>query len=56
MSSDKTICVICAWRQTCNRKFQMDGATSTRCPDFTKDVTLRVQEDSEETTKDRTNN
>jgi hypothetical protein len=39
--SDKTICVVCAWRMTCNKKFSMDGATTTRCPDFTRDVTLK---------------
>ncbi|HMK37118.1 MAG TPA: hypothetical protein VK463_18745 [Desulfomonilaceae bacterium] len=38
---DKTLCVICAWRQTCNKKFSMDGATTTKCPDFTRDVTLK---------------
>lgn len=41
MSDDRTICVICAWRQNCNKKFSMDGATTTRCPDFTKDLTLK---------------
>jgi hypothetical protein len=39
---DRTLCVICAWRQTCNKKFCMDGATTTKCPDFTRDVTLRA--------------
>ena len=53
MSGDKTICVICAWRQTCNKKFLMDGASTTRCPDFTKDVTLR-SDDSEDSTEERT--
>lgn len=42
MSDDRTICVMCAWRQTCNKKFSMDGATSTRCPEYTKDITLAV--------------
>lgn len=37
----KTICVVCAWRPTCNKKFSMDGTTTTRCPDFTRDVTLK---------------
>jgi hypothetical protein len=46
MSDDKTICVICAWRKDCRKKFSMDGATTTRCPDFTKDITLK-REDSD---------
>jgi hypothetical protein len=42
MDSQKTICVICAWRQACNKKFSMDGATTTRCPDYTRDVMLKT--------------
>lgn len=48
MTNDQTICVICAWRLTCNKKFSMDGSSSTRCPDFTRDVTLKVTEGSDE--------
>ena len=44
MDSDRTICVICAWRQTCNKKFSMDGTTTTRCPDYTRDLTLQPRE------------
>ena len=54
MGSDKTICVICAWRQTCNKKFLMDGASTTRCPDFTKDVTLKIDYDPEDSTRNKT--
>jgi hypothetical protein len=41
MMDGKTLCVVCAWRSTCNKKFLMDGATTTKCPDFTRDVTLK---------------
>ncbi|MEJ2717865.1 MAG: hypothetical protein P8182_12105 [Deltaproteobacteria bacterium] len=41
MADDRTICVMCAWRATCNKKFSMDGATTTRCPDYTRDLTLK---------------
>jgi hypothetical protein len=41
MDDSHTICVTCAWRATCNKKFSMDGATTTRCPDYTRDITLR---------------
>lgn len=37
----QTLCVVCAWRPTCNKKFSMDGTTTTRCPEFTRDVTLK---------------
>lgn len=49
--SDKTICVVCAWRMTCNKKFSMDGATTTRCPDFTRDVTLKAAVEKEDEPK-----
>lgn len=48
MNDDVTICVICAWRQTCNKKFLMDGASTTRCPDYTKDITLKKVDSSDE--------
>ncbi len=51
MDSGHTICVTCAWRQTCNKKFSMDGSTTTRCPDFTRDVTLKPPCSQEETEK-----
>jgi hypothetical protein len=54
MTDEKTICVICAWRQTCNKKFLMDGASTTRCPDFTRDVTLKKVDDSEEQNAEKT--
>lgn len=53
MNSDKTICVICAWRQTCNKKFTMDGASTTRCPDFTRDITLKIVDDSSESDSEK---
>jgi len=40
----KTICVICAWRETCQKKFSVSG-NDTRCVDFVKD--LSIKEDPE---------
>jgi len=51
MSDERTICVICAWRATCNKKFSMDGSTTTRCPEFTKDVTLKAPQEPPEEEK-----
>jgi len=48
MEDAKTICVVCAWRLTCNKKFSMDGATTTRCPEFTRDITLKESEQEKE--------
>ncbi|MCL5126395.1 MAG: hypothetical protein M1511_18230 [Deltaproteobacteria bacterium] len=46
MDERKTVCVTCAWRATCNKKFLMDGTTTTRCLDYTRDITLRDPDDS----------
>jgi len=51
MENGHTICVTCAWRQTCNKKFSMDGATTTRCPEYTRDVTLKQTSLDEEKEK-----
>jgi hypothetical protein len=53
MLEGKSLCVVCAWRMTCNKKFLMDGATTTKCLEFTQDVTLKsVSEDSESSKED----
>lgn len=39
MSSEQTICAICAWRMTCQKKFSMSGR-DVKCTDFVKDVSL----------------
>lgn len=34
-------CVVCAWREHCAKKFCVaDGGA--RCPDFTRDVTIKA--------------
>lgn len=45
MSSSNTICAICAWRATCQKKFSVSGS-DMRCSDFVKD--LSIKKDSEE--------
>lgn len=41
----KSICVICAWRDFCQKKFSLPPGRN--CPDFTRDV--RIREESKET-------
>jgi hypothetical protein len=48
MPTDHTICAICAWRATCNKKFYVDGTTTTRCLEFTRDLTLKAREEETE--------
>ena len=39
------ICAVCAWRETCNKKFSMSGKDAN-CSDFVKDVSIK-EEDTE---------
>ena len=40
-------CVVCAWREHCNKKFSVvDGGS--HCPDFTRDVTIKAVPDTEQ--------
>lgn len=44
MSNDVTLCVICAWRKDCQKKFSMSGDIKLRCPDFTRDLSIKDTE------------
>ena len=37
----RKLCVICAWRANCAKRFSMGDDATLHCPDFTEDVTLR---------------
>ena len=39
MTDKKEVCVICAWRANCQKKFSMKAGR--RCPDFSKDLTIK---------------
>lgn len=47
MSAEQTICVICAWRETCQKRFSMSGR-DMKCADFVKDVSVGKKEQAEE--------
>ena len=46
MSPTIEICSICAWRETCQKKFSISGRDA-RCPDFAEDISLKKQEEQE---------
>jgi len=41
MSDEPTLCVVCAWRERCTKKFIHGKEVSLRCPDFTKDLQIK---------------
>jgi len=45
MASSNTICVICAWRATCQKKFSLSGR-DVKCADFVKDVSIRDEKEN----------
>ncbi len=46
MASSNTICAICAWKATCQKKFPMSGR-DIKCADFVKDVGIKEEKDPE---------
>ncbi|ACI21283.1 MULTISPECIES: hypothetical protein [Thermodesulfovibrio] len=41
----KPMCIICAWRATCQKQFSLKAGQ--KCPDFVKDVTVKIEEEEE---------
>ncbi|MBI5195297.1 MAG: hypothetical protein HZA10_03125 [Nitrospirae bacterium] len=50
--SSKDICIVCAWRADCKKKFTVSGK-DIRCPDFTRDVSLTDREADRDRETDR---
>lgn len=36
----KDICILCAWRENCQKKFSISGR-DVRCPDFVRDMSIK---------------
>jgi cytidylate kinase len=43
MGMERRLCVICAWRQYCQKRFTVsyDGLLNIHCPDFTRDYNIK---------------
>lgn len=50
MGIEKRLCIICAWRQHCQKRFSVasDGTLNIHCPDFTRDYTIKDVEPDKE--------
>jgi len=42
---EKTICVVCAWRETCQKKYSFSSSGVMKCPDYTRDLKLPTNND-----------
>lgn len=43
MSGEKELCVVCAYRATCQKQYSMKAGQ--RCPEFAKDFLIKTAED-----------
>lgn len=48
MKEEISVCVVCAWRRDCQKRFLKREGAGLRCPDFSRDVTIKdTEEDAE---------
>lgn len=52
MTSTQLICVICAWRATCQKKFSVSGK-DMRCAEFVKDFLIKEEQEEETGEKEK---
>jgi hypothetical protein len=45
MNQKQPMCVICAWRATCQKQFSLRAGQ--KCPDFVRDVTIKMETEEE---------
>jgi len=50
LSSTLDICAVCAWRVDCKKKFSISGR-DIRCPDFSRDLTIKEETGKEDKEK-----
>jgi hypothetical protein len=43
MEAGNNICALCAWRETCRKKFSISGK-DMRCTDFVRDLRIKLEE------------
>jgi hypothetical protein len=44
MGEERSLCVICAWRKDCQKKFLKSQDISFRCPEYVKDISIKDDE------------
>jgi hypothetical protein len=45
-----TICAVCAWRATCQKKFSISGRDA-RCADYVKDLSIKEEKEEDKKSK-----
>ncbi len=44
LKDEPLLCLICAWRETCQKKYSFTGG---QCVDFTRDITVKLPGEEE---------
>jgi hypothetical protein len=47
MTTERSICAICAWRETCQKKFSLSGR-DVNCPEYTRDISIKDTSETQE--------
>jgi len=45
------MCVICAWRKDCRKKFSVSKDPNPHCADFSRDVSIKLEDVAKESEK-----
>ncbi len=46
-SAEPTMCVVCAWRVDCKKKFSYEQGSAIKCPDYTRDLALPADDEDQ---------
>ncbi|UCD84877.1 MAG: hypothetical protein JSU92_01430 [Deltaproteobacteria bacterium] len=49
---EKRSCVVCAWRENCQKRFTSSPDIALRCPEYARDVTLKETAGKERTSEE----
>ena len=48
MSIDKKSCAVCAWRETCQKRFSASYDIALTCVEYTLDIRIKKEKDQKE--------
>jgi hypothetical protein len=47
VSNEPSLCIVCAWRKDCQKKFMKRKDGEFNCPDYTRDMSIKDTEKSD---------
>ena len=56
MVNGPSLCVVCAWRENCQKKYLKGNDISIRCSDYTKDLSIKSVETPDDKKKNSGDN